>query len=282
MSLRLSLLVAGLWSLALTAPVNAADTRVLAPEIEQALQRERVPLQAVSVLVQEAGTGTTRLTLNAHKAVNPASLAKLLTTYAALDQLGPAFTWKTPVWLRRPACRTACSTATCTSRAAATPSSRSSGCGCWCSACARWASPRSAATSCSTRARSACPRPRLPSSTTSRCGRTTCAPQALLLNLDAVLYTFTPDAATRRGAVSAEPALAGVQVDATRAAGQRPVQRLARARSRPRPATPSACALAGSYPLACGERVWPLAYPDPQAVRGAPAVHAVARCRRRA
>jgi D-alanyl-D-alanine carboxypeptidase/D-alanyl-D-alanine-endopeptidase (penicillin-binding protein 4) len=32
--------------------------------------------------------------------VNPASLAKLLTTLAALEQLGPAWTWSTPVWLQ--------------------------------------------------------------------------------------------------------------------------------------------------------------------------------------
>jgi D-alanyl-D-alanine carboxypeptidase/D-alanyl-D-alanine-endopeptidase (penicillin-binding protein 4) len=34
--------------------------------------------------------------------VNPASLTKLLTTYAALDRLGPAWTWATPVWLDGP------------------------------------------------------------------------------------------------------------------------------------------------------------------------------------
>ena len=55
------------------------------------MHREGVPLDAVSVLVQEAGSATPRLALNAQKPVNPASLVKLLTTYAALDQLGPAF-----------------------------------------------------------------------------------------------------------------------------------------------------------------------------------------------
>ena len=32
---------------------------------------------------------------NALKAMNPASVMKLVTTYAALELLGPAYTWKT-------------------------------------------------------------------------------------------------------------------------------------------------------------------------------------------
>ena len=70
------------------------------PEVDAALQRARVPHDAVSVLLQEAGTGRTLLSHNAQTPVNPASLAKLLTTLAALDQLGPAWTWSTPVWLQ--------------------------------------------------------------------------------------------------------------------------------------------------------------------------------------
>jgi D-alanyl-D-alanine carboxypeptidase/D-alanyl-D-alanine-endopeptidase (penicillin-binding protein 4) len=36
---------------------------------------------------------------------------KLVTTYAGLELLGPAFTWATPVWLQGPS-STACSRAT--------------------------------------------------------------------------------------------------------------------------------------------------------------------------
>lgn len=83
--------------LASAAGVAGADA--LPPEVQQALQRARVPESALAVVVEEVGSGRSLLSEQAHTAVNPASLAKLLTTYAALDRLGPAWTWRTPVWL---------------------------------------------------------------------------------------------------------------------------------------------------------------------------------------
>ena len=59
-------------------------------EVDAALQRARVPADAVSVVLQEVGTDKPLLAHNADVPVNPASLAKLLTTLAALDLLGPA------------------------------------------------------------------------------------------------------------------------------------------------------------------------------------------------
>lgn len=72
----------------------------LPPEVDAALQRARVPPEALAVVLQEAGSGRTLLSHQAQAPVNPASLAKLLTTLAALDQLGPSWTWATPVWLQ--------------------------------------------------------------------------------------------------------------------------------------------------------------------------------------
>jgi len=88
------------------------------------LRRERVPLDAVSVLIQEAGSGATQLTLNARKPSTRLA-GQAADHYAALDQLGPAFTWKTPVWLAGNVVRrrkAACSRAMSTCRAAAIPS----------------------------------------------------------------------------------------------------------------------------------------------------------------
>jgi D-alanyl-D-alanine carboxypeptidase/D-alanyl-D-alanine-endopeptidase (penicillin-binding protein 4) len=74
--------------------------RTLPPEVAAEMDRARVPREALSAVVQDLGrNGTPRLTWQAQAAVNPASLMKLFTTYAALDLLGPAWTWTTPVWL---------------------------------------------------------------------------------------------------------------------------------------------------------------------------------------
>ena len=77
----------------------AAAAGALPPEVDRALQRARVPEQALVAVLLDAGNGRTVLSLRERQPVNPASLAKLFTTAAALDQLGPAWAWTTPVWL---------------------------------------------------------------------------------------------------------------------------------------------------------------------------------------
>ena len=79
---------------AIASPVRAND---LPPEVRSALQRARVPEAALSVVVQEAGTGRTVMSHQARQSVNPASLLKLVPTYAALDLPGPAWSWSTTV-----------------------------------------------------------------------------------------------------------------------------------------------------------------------------------------
>jgi D-alanyl-D-alanine carboxypeptidase/D-alanyl-D-alanine-endopeptidase (penicillin-binding protein 4) len=60
--------------------------------------------------------------VNARAALNPASTMKLVTTYAALDLLGPAYTWKTEAHATRQRWPMACCKAICISGAAAIPS----------------------------------------------------------------------------------------------------------------------------------------------------------------
>jgi len=81
-------------------PADAEDGRALPPEVRNALQRAQLPLSSLSVVVHDASTGQRVLERQASQPVNPASLMKVLTTAAALDRLGPAWAWSTPVWLR--------------------------------------------------------------------------------------------------------------------------------------------------------------------------------------
>lgn len=71
----------------------------LPPTVQQELKKVGIPLNAVSIEVREVGKHGSLIALNTQRAMNPASTMKLVTTYAALDMLGPAYTWKTEAWL---------------------------------------------------------------------------------------------------------------------------------------------------------------------------------------
>ncbi|MGF6210149.1 D-alanyl-D-alanine carboxypeptidase/D-alanyl-D-alanine-endopeptidase (penicillin-binding protein 4) [Comamonas sp. 4034] len=83
------------------APVQPASTIAtgrLPAEVEAALQRGKLAPDSVSVVVMDA-SGTQRPLLDVRSDVqrNPASVMKLVTTFAALELLGPAYTWDTSV-----------------------------------------------------------------------------------------------------------------------------------------------------------------------------------------
>ena len=74
--------------------------QALPPQVAAALARAKVPLDAITLLVADAGgKSRPRLSHRANVPMNPASVMKLVTTYAALDLLGPAYTWQTPVFV---------------------------------------------------------------------------------------------------------------------------------------------------------------------------------------
>jgi D-alanyl-D-alanine carboxypeptidase/D-alanyl-D-alanine-endopeptidase (penicillin-binding protein 4) len=67
----------------------------LPPSVMHALKSAGIPVPATAAWVREVDAASPRLAVNARTAMNPASTMKLVTTYAALDLLGPAYVWKT-------------------------------------------------------------------------------------------------------------------------------------------------------------------------------------------
>jgi len=75
---------------------------VLPAPVAQAARSLRVPESGISLWVQGIGDPEPRVAFNADVARNPASALKLVTTFAALEDLGPAYTWSTEVYLGAP------------------------------------------------------------------------------------------------------------------------------------------------------------------------------------
>ena len=84
---------------ALALASGAASGDALPGPVAQALARAGVPQSAVGLYVQQVDAPRPTAIFNASKAMNPASAIKLVTTFAALDLLGPAYTWKTEAYL---------------------------------------------------------------------------------------------------------------------------------------------------------------------------------------
>ena len=85
-------------ALALLAQAQAT----LPAPVAQALAAARIPAGSVAAVVQEVGAPRASLNVNSAAAMNPASVMKLVTTYAALELLGPAYRWKTEAWAAGP------------------------------------------------------------------------------------------------------------------------------------------------------------------------------------
>jgi D-alanyl-D-alanine carboxypeptidase/D-alanyl-D-alanine-endopeptidase (penicillin-binding protein 4) len=86
----------GLVLFCLAFPASGAE---LPRTVTRALRALGIPLSAVGVVVEEIGAPRPELALNAGAPMNPASVMKLITTYAALETLGPAYRWRTEAYL---------------------------------------------------------------------------------------------------------------------------------------------------------------------------------------
>jgi len=83
-------------------PVQAAPADALPAEVVQVLKRHGLSAQGLSVYVHEVGHSEPVLAVSADVPRNPASTMKLLTTLVALEELGPAYTWKTEAYAMAP------------------------------------------------------------------------------------------------------------------------------------------------------------------------------------
>jgi D-alanyl-D-alanine carboxypeptidase/D-alanyl-D-alanine-endopeptidase (penicillin-binding protein 4) len=254
--LALALSLAALW-------VGAAQAAgSLPPEAARALAQARIPTDAITVVVQETGGSMSRLAIDARRPVNPASVVKLLTTYAALDELGPAFTWKTPVWLAGPI-RNGVLEGHLHLQGRGDPKLTLE---------RVWLAMQRIRQMGVDEIRGDIVIDQsafvVPETSTADFDNEPLRPynarsQALLLNLNAVIYTFTPDAARGIATVSVEPALDGVQVDASVPLAPGPCGDW-RGALKAQAGDPLRTRFGGSYAADCGERSWPLAYPEPR------------------
>jgi D-alanyl-D-alanine carboxypeptidase/D-alanyl-D-alanine-endopeptidase (penicillin-binding protein 4) len=233
----------------------------LPPEVLQALARAQVPTSALGAVVEEAGSERPVLAWNADTPVNPASLAKLVTTYAALDTLGPAWRWRTPVWLLGEVLDGVLE-GSLVIRGSGDPTLvlervwlllrqvQQRG--------VREIKGDIVLDSSAFEVPDADPgefdgEPLRPYNT---------RPDALLLNFKSVTYGFVPDAATGRARVTRTPLLANAAADLSVALGSGPCGDWRRALKASFDGAGGA-RFAGAYPTACGEREWPVADPEP-------------------
>ena len=243
--------------------IGAAGAQNLPPEVDAALQRAKLPRDAVALLVVDAeGRSPPRLSHRAQVPMNPASVMKLVTTYAALELLGPAFTWNTPVFVEG-AVRDGTLYGNLYIKGQGDPKlvaerlwlllRRVQGLG------VRTIGGDIVLDHGAFQLSDADPagfdgEPLRPYNA---------APDALLLNYKSVVMTFVPDRTANIAQVQFEPPLAGVVMQASvpLSAGDCGDYR---AVLRADFSDPNRIRFGGTYPASCLEKVWPVAYAEPR------------------
>ena len=236
-------------------------TQGLPEPVRQAMQAAHLPTSALHVVVTPAPGGKPVLEQGAEDSVNPASLMKLVTTSAALDLLGPAYRWQTPVWIdgdvvdgelrgnlyvqgRGDPKLVVERLWGLLQRVQAQGVVRIDG---------DLVLDTSAFDVPATDPAAFDAAPTKPYNA---------SPDALLVNFKSVLLHFTPDAAAGVARLSADPPLAGVNLPSSVPLQDGPCTD-ERSALKANFSDPNRWSFAGAYPLACGERHWPVAYTDP-------------------
>lgn len=256
----------GFWRLlasALLATLGHAQAQPALPtEVSTALARAKVPPDAISLLVVDAeGKAAPRLSHRAQVPVNPASVMKLVTTFAALDTLGPNFAWSTPVYVEGTP-RNGTLYGNLYIKGQGDPKLVME---------RLWLLLRRvqgldiktiAGDIVLDRSAFETVPPDPGEFDGERLRPYNAAPDALLLNYKSVVMTFVPDRASNAAHVSFEPPLAGVQLQTHVPLAEGPCNDY-RGALRAELSEPARIRFAGRYPASCGEKVWPLAYAEP-------------------
>jgi D-alanyl-D-alanine carboxypeptidase/D-alanyl-D-alanine-endopeptidase (penicillin-binding protein 4) len=82
------------------AAVSPGAMAAVPAAVTQVMAAQRLPASAASFVILEADSGLVVASHNADTPRSPASTIKTVTTFAALDMLGPAFLWQTRAWVR--------------------------------------------------------------------------------------------------------------------------------------------------------------------------------------
>ena len=232
-------------------------------EVAAALERAKVPLDAVTLLVVDAeGKLPPRLSHRASVAVNPASVMKLVSTYAALDLLGPAYTWHTPVYVEG-AVRAGTLFGNLYIKGQGDPKlvlerlwlllRRVQGLGID-KIAGDIVLDQSAFETEAADPASFDGEPLRPYNA---------APEALLINFKSVVMSFVPEPSANIAHVQFEPPLSGVQMQPSVPLSNAPCGDY-RAALKADFSDPARIRFEGSYPASCFEKTWSVAYADPK------------------
>ncbi|MGO9931370.1 MAG: D-alanyl-D-alanine carboxypeptidase/D-alanyl-D-alanine-endopeptidase [Steroidobacteraceae bacterium] len=82
------------------APLCAWPAATIPVSVSEMMEVQHLPPGAVSFVIIDPNSDHVMMSLNPDTPRSPASTIKTLTTFAALDMLGPTFTWQTRGWVR--------------------------------------------------------------------------------------------------------------------------------------------------------------------------------------
>lgn len=245
------------------AVLQPASAQPLPPSVQAAFARSGLPAEALTVLVAPArSNGAPVVSVRATEPVNPASVIKLVTTYAAVDLLGPAFRWRTGFYADGPVADGVLR-GNLYIQGGGDP---------------KWVMERIVDALAAIRAQGvtvvrgdlvldqgAFQLPWVdPGAFDGEHLRPyNATPEALLVNFKSLVLGLVPDAEAGVARVTVEPPLAGVQVDATVPLTRGPCADW-RTALQARLDDPNRVQFSGSYSVRCGERSWPVAYVAPE------------------